>query len=220
MDGAAGIPGRVDAEWLLRQSGWVRGLAARVLRDAEGAEDVVQEAWLAALQGGGEVAAQRGPAGLRAWLASVTRNLALRRLQREAARREGERSAAREESVEAEGEWTDERMRARLADALLALEEPYRSALILRHVDGLPHRDVATRLKITEATSRLGMTRRSNFFQTPNLAARLTYSSLERPSSPSRCSSTSSRMTRFSSISSHRPTKILSPVVSTTTVMP
>ena len=34
-----------DLERLLAQAGWVRSLASRLVADAHGAEDVVQETW-------------------------------------------------------------------------------------------------------------------------------------------------------------------------------
>src|SRR5436305_101728 len=72
----------------------------------------------------------------------------------------------------------------------------------------------------TEAMRSLGIIRWSYFLKTPKREARFTYSSLERPASPSRWTSTSWRKMPRSSMSSHRPTTISGPVVSTITVMP
>jgi protocatechuate 3,4-dioxygenase beta subunit len=46
-----------------------------------------------------------------------------------------------------------------LADALLALEEPYRSAVILRHVDGLDSADIARRQGCSPSAARQRITR-------------------------------------------------------------
>jgi RNA polymerase sigma-70 factor (ECF subfamily) len=140
MEAMAPRAAPLDVEQLLAQSGWARGLAHRLVRDPELAEDVLQETWVAALQ--------RPPAegSLRAWLAVVVRNLSLRSRRREAARGEAERAAARREAVRG-AEETLERMQLqhRLAAAILALDEPFRSAVILRHLDGLSAAQIAAR---------------------------------------------------------------------------
>src|SRR5690606_16202063 len=64
-------PMAIDAEQLLRHSEWARALARHLVGDAADAEDIVQEAWIAAL-------ASPAPKGaLRPWLAGVIRKLAL-----------------------------------------------------------------------------------------------------------------------------------------------
>ncbi len=130
----------VDVEHLLAQSGWARGLAQRLVRDPDLAEDVLQETWIAALE--------RPPAAgsLRSWLTVVVHNLSLRARRREAARAEAERRVARREAV-AGGQESVERMQLQraLAEAILALGEPYRSAVILRHLDGLSANEIGMR---------------------------------------------------------------------------
>ncbi len=130
-----------DAEALLAESGWLRRLARRLARDPALADDVVQDTWLAALERGSQ---PRDARGLRGWLATVARNLALRAGRREAARPGIERAAARREAVEG-GQEAVERVQLQrlLADAILVLGEPYRSAVILRHLDGLSSTEIA-----------------------------------------------------------------------------
>lgn len=139
----------LDVERLLAQSDWARGLALRLVGDAQLADDVVQEAWVAALE--------RPPEGarLREWFARVVRNLALRRRRREAARGDVERRAARREGApgaDAALARLDEQRR--LAEAVLALEEPCRTALVLRHVEGLSAREIAARTGCSEEAAR------------------------------------------------------------------
>ena len=71
----------MQAEALLDHSAFVRDLAACLTFANEDPEDVVQEAWLAALRHPPEV----GP-GARGWLATVVRNV-LRQSRRSGARR-------------------------------------------------------------------------------------------------------------------------------------
>ena len=139
-----------DAAALLAESGWVRALARRLVGDDELAEEIVQDTCVAALE--------RRPSsehGLRAWLAVVTRNLALRARRRAAVRRSVERVAARAEATSG-GQEEVERMQLQrwLAGAILALDEPARSAVILRHLDGCSARQIARRQGCTEAAAR------------------------------------------------------------------
>lgn len=66
-------PSSISPEQLLAHADWVRALARALVADPAGADDLVQETWLAALD--------RPPAhaqDLRAWLGTVLRNLARR----------------------------------------------------------------------------------------------------------------------------------------------
>ncbi len=142
----------LDPAVLLEQARWVRALVRGLIRDEALAEDVVQETWVAALE--------RRPAGdqaggLRAWLAAVARNLALRSRRRALVRAAVERAGARPERI---GSGTDEvermQLQQRLASAVLALDEPHRSAVILRHLDGLSSAEIARRQGCTSEAAR------------------------------------------------------------------
>lgn len=122
---------------LLAQATWLRRLAATLVA-GEAAEDLVQETWLAALK---HPPRRSGP--LRPWLARVARNLAanLRRGEARRAQHEGRAaSAAPAESARADDPRSlAEEVEAQrlLAEAVLRLEEPLRSTVVLRYFRGL-----------------------------------------------------------------------------------
>jgi RNA polymerase sigma factor (sigma-70 family) len=145
----------VDAEALLEQAGWMRRLAERLVRDPDRAEDMAQETW--------RIALERQPSfaeSPRGWVKSVMQNLARRSHRDEATRAYHEHRSARPEAIGPEDE-TEERvlLQKRLADAILALDEPYRSAIRLRYIDGRSPREVAREQGITYEAARRRLSR-------------------------------------------------------------
>lgn len=149
----------LSAEVLLDHAGFVRALARGLLAGGPDAEDLAQETLLAALD--------RPPPrreNVRSWLRTVARNLALRR-------RRGERRRARHEArawAEAErrrwAEAADERaarveMQRRVIDAVLALPDAYRDAIVARYLDELRPEEIAARLGIPVETVRTRLRR-------------------------------------------------------------
>lgn len=136
-----------DPETLLAHQAWMRRLAAGLVREAGEADDVVQEAWVAALEA-------RGPIGdLGAWLATVVRNSA-RSLRRGATRRaEREAASARPEGLPGSDEVVARLQEQRVLLAELeALEEPYRTTLLLRFHEELAPRAIARRMQVPVET--------------------------------------------------------------------
>ncbi len=135
---------------LLRHDPFVRRLARSLLTDADAADDLAQETWLAAIR--------RPPSHLsapRGWLARVTRNLAVSRHRQQAARARADSNARPPAEVPRPDEVAArEEVRQRVFRCLLALDEPYRSTLLLRYYEDLPPRLVATRLGIPVETVR------------------------------------------------------------------
>jgi RNA polymerase sigma-70 factor (ECF subfamily) len=127
----------------------LRALARSLLRDEHAAEDVVQETWLACLRHPGVV-----PRRLSAWLGTVTSRLALRRQRGEGRRAARERQAAAPERLEAVQQRTLEREEALRAvtAALLALEEPFKSTLVLRFVEERTPSEIAAELELPLTT--------------------------------------------------------------------
>ena len=137
-------------EALLRQAGFLRALARGLVGEEHASDDVVQATWLAALER--ERGELRRP---RAWLARVARNLALdrrRELGRRAAR---ERAAARPEALAPPSEALErEEVLRSVTDAVLALDEPYRTTILLRYFEGLELAEIAARRREPVATVR------------------------------------------------------------------
>ncbi|MCR9247361.1 MAG: sigma-70 family RNA polymerase sigma factor [bacterium] len=149
-----------DHEAVLEHLSWVQRLAHRICVDAALAEDVSQEAMLAAFR-------QPAPAdargdnggGLRRWLGGIVRNQV--RMARRAERRRGKRENRLQSPANAmASDEIVERASTQRAvvEAVLALDEPYRTTLLRRYFDdlgpqaiadleGLPLATVKTRLR-------------------------------------------------------------------------
>jgi len=129
-----------DIEHLVQRVDRVRDLARALVRDAATADDVVQDALVAALGREG------GPPREPSWLRRAVRSLAADRARGERGRRWREEAAARDERL---GDAAESVARVELsrdvAAAVVSLEEPSRSAITMRFVDGLPPREIARR---------------------------------------------------------------------------
>jgi RNA polymerase sigma factor (sigma-70 family) len=137
----------LDPEVLLRESAWLRALARSLVGDPSLADDLVQDAWVAALERPPRARAGVGP---RAWLATVARNLARQRGRGAAGARARERAVARPEALPSASE-SVERVAAQreLVDAVLALETLERELVVLRYFEGVPPREIAARLGLS-----------------------------------------------------------------------
>jgi RNA polymerase sigma-70 factor (ECF subfamily) len=132
---------RAGAEELLRHQAFLRRLAHELVRDAARADDLVQEAWLQALERPPRVAA-----AARTWFRAVLRNLAGRAARADGRRARREAAAARPEAQPGPLE-IGERLASEqlLVQAVEALREPYRSAIFLRYFENLTPRAIAAR---------------------------------------------------------------------------
>lgn len=141
---------RIDAEKLLSEARWASRLARSLVRDDAAAQDVVQSAFVAALESAPNVDGR-----LRPWLARVVRNFAAQTRRGEAHRTDRERASARAERSPSAAE-TAERIESQrvLVEALEALEEPYRTTVTLRYLEGLSAAQIARRERIPAGTVR------------------------------------------------------------------
>lgn len=137
------------AAQLLAHRAWLRELARRLAAAGE-SDDLAQETWVAALEGSPEV---RG--GLRPWIAGVVRHLASGLRRKHARRAQRERSAARPEALPSTVELVERvDTEERLARALLALDEPVRTTLLLRFHEGLSAAEIARSQGVPDSTVR------------------------------------------------------------------
>jgi RNA polymerase sigma-70 factor (ECF subfamily) len=137
------------AEELLADASWLRRLALRLANDRDDADDLVQDTWIAAWQ---RVPDADRP--LRPWLTKVVRDIA--RMRRRAERRRASRESAIEPTV---GASPDEllaqlRLHRLLTDLVLELEEPFRSTILARFVEGRSAVDIARSAGIPDSTVR------------------------------------------------------------------
>lgn len=118
---------------------FLRRLAFSLVRDAERAEDLVQDTWAAwAEHGSSEIAAPR------AWLARVLRNRAFNLKRSERRHGRPESLAGRPDPSAPETDGTLE-AQTQLLEALRGLEEPYRSTLVQRYYHDLAPSAIAAR---------------------------------------------------------------------------
>ncbi len=137
----------LDPQLLLRHRDFIRGVVQGVLRDEHLAEDAVQETWLAAMR-----SPPSKPGALRGWLARVGRNTALTFIRRESRRRAREALAARPEAAP-DTAATLSRAQA-VVEAVQALPEPCRTAVVERFFEGISAEEAARRHGVTSATVR------------------------------------------------------------------
>jgi RNA polymerase sigma-70 factor (ECF subfamily) len=137
-----------DPMFFVEHQDFVRGLARSLVFDDASADDIAQDVWLLALRHPPEEVRS-----IRAWLATIVRRVALRAVLRGDARRERERHTARAEAIPSADEiLAREAIRRDVIEAVLALEEPYRSTMILRWFEGLEPRAIAQRTNVNRET--------------------------------------------------------------------
>lgn len=139
-----------SAEQLLQDIAWLKSLATRLANDRDDADDLVQEAWIAAWQRQPDAARP-----MRAWLVKVVRDLAgmkrrseRRRVARNARANDAQVPATPDELV------AQMRLHRRLVDLVVELDEPYRSTIIACFVEGRTSASIAQSLGIPAGTVR------------------------------------------------------------------
>ena len=135
-------------EVLLAHECYVRALARRLVFDEDLARDVEQETWLAALQN-----APQAASAPRAWLAAVVRSFAFKAFRARGRRDEHERAFGPREIPTDPAELLErEDARRGLVEAVAALDEPWRSTLILHFFDELSPAEIARRTQVPPKT--------------------------------------------------------------------
>ena len=137
-----------DPERLLADQSFLVSLARALVSDPGSAEDLVQDTTLAALRG-----APPGESVSRSWLSRVMRNLAVNQRRRRSRRRQRERRVARSEVLPSTVEFVQrEEIRRKVVDAVMQLQEPYRSSILYRYAENLPPQEIARRLEVPVET--------------------------------------------------------------------
>ncbi|MFI5403688.1 MAG: RNA polymerase sigma factor, partial [Planctomycetota bacterium] len=143
-----------EPEALLEHRAFLRAIAKGLLRDEDAAEDVAQETLLAAME--------RPPQGrnVRGWLGAVARNLSLMARRGERRRHARELKAARPEAVAPADEAIALiELQRKIVEAVRALDEPYRTAIVLHYFHDLSVTELARRLRVPKETARTRLRR-------------------------------------------------------------
>jgi len=144
-----------DPALLLADHGFVRSLAQKLCQDSDTADDIAQEAMVAALREGPADGKKR-----RSWLASVTRHLVFNHSRKNRRRVAREQLAAKNLTSTTPAEIVaEEQQRAMVVAAVLKLPEPFREVVLLRYYRGLDTKECAQQLEIPEATVRTRLKR-------------------------------------------------------------
>ncbi|MEO6595610.1 MAG: RNA polymerase sigma factor [Planctomycetota bacterium] len=129
---------------LLIHAEFVRGLARDLVRDVDGGDDLAQEVWLQS--------PRRPPrlgGSLRGWLATTAAHLLANRRRAERRRRARESAIGELRTADAAADIVGrEQVRERMLAAVLCLDEPFRTAVLLRYYEGLEPRQIAARLAV------------------------------------------------------------------------
>jgi RNA polymerase sigma-70 factor (ECF subfamily) len=150
----AALAGNAEAFALVydRYAPVLYGLLLRVLRDADDAQDVLQETFLSAWSNVRSFDAARGTE--LGWLISMARSRGIDRLRARQRRQIREHDAAREISIvrpNVDSSGNDpvvfKEIRSAVRSALEELPAPQRAALELAYFDGLSQSEIATRLE-------------------------------------------------------------------------
>jgi RNA polymerase sigma-70 factor (ECF subfamily) len=139
-------------EALLAESQWLHRLAAHLVRSSADADDLVQETFVAVLRRPPDASRPARP-----WLAEVLRNLARMGARSGVRRRGRERTSGAEamgatEAADVALERIE--LQRELAGLVTALEEPYRTAILLRFFEGRASTEIAESLGVADGTVR------------------------------------------------------------------
>ena len=145
----------MDTTPLLEHLDWVRALAHRLVTDQNVADDLIQEAWLAA-----ERSAPIQPKAARGWFASVLRRKAAERYRVEGNRRDRESRVARSESAPSDAQLHGNlEVEAQVSRAVKGLDEPYRRTILLRYFEDMTPTEIAAAEGIPLNTVKSRLTR-------------------------------------------------------------
>lgn len=140
----SGDPGAFR-ELIRRYAGLVYGTSLRILNNADAAADVAQECFIELSRSAGAIRSS-----LPGWLHRVARSRSLNAIRDESTRRRYEAQAASEAAPTAEPQWKD--VALCLDEAVDALPDELRSAIVLYYLRGLSQSEVAEELGLNRST--------------------------------------------------------------------
>ena len=139
-----------NSERLFADTQWLQRIARSLVSDPGAADDLVQDTWVAALRRRGDGLRDR-----RAWLKRLLVHRIARRYRGESARKAREATQARDEALPSSAELCERaELQRLLGEAMLALEEPYRTSVMLRFLEGLTPAEIAERQGLPANTVR------------------------------------------------------------------
>ena len=148
-------PNPIEIRLLASQHERLCRMVRALVGDEHRAEDMVQEAWVRALENG-----PKEPGALGAWLGTVTRRLAYNDRRGQGRRDQRERTAARDEAVPSSAEIAERvEIQTRVLTALESLDEPHRTTLRDRYLGELTPAEIARRDGVSLNTIKSRLTR-------------------------------------------------------------
>jgi RNA polymerase sigma-70 factor (ECF subfamily) len=145
------VPPAFDPGLLLQHAAGLRALVRRLVLDDHRVDDVLQETWLRAMEKPPRHAGAWG-----SWLRTVATRLAIKSARGESSRARHE-TAARPDGGEAPSAAAiveREMARRKVVDAVIALKQPYREAILLRFFQNLSAPEMAEQLGLPVETVR------------------------------------------------------------------
>lgn len=140
---------------LLENASWLQRLATSLVRDPQLADDMVQQTMIAALEGATDQVSKQRP-----WLARVLRNKVNANYRSTSRRQIREQKVAVEECGELPHEVIERAEIGKLlTEAVLRLEEPFRTTLLMRYHEDKTPKEIARELGIPAATVRTRVSR-------------------------------------------------------------
>ena len=148
----------IDSELVKKNQRWLQGLAVELLGDTHRAQEVVQDAWVAAVQRPPRCLASNE--GLRSWLRQVVRNLAFSVLRRDRRWQRGRANLTPASDVPSAAEVAEQgALRVELVKAVDDLQPVYREVLVMRYFEGMSTTEIADRLGQPGGTVRSRLSR-------------------------------------------------------------
>ncbi|HYR52902.1 MAG TPA: sigma-70 family RNA polymerase sigma factor [Candidatus Dormibacteraeota bacterium] len=136
-----------------RHNGLLYSVVLRILREAQGTEQVLRESWLQIWRGPGGYNVARGNVG--AWLLTVARNRAIARLKSDGLPQRAEPAAGGDvpaPTEDASANAAHRQMSERVRRALDVLGPQHRQVLELAYFGGLTQGEIADRLNTSPGT--------------------------------------------------------------------